>query len=119
MLYLYQRTMFGKLENPKNMKLQDLNVREFATFVPLIILALWIGLYPAPFIERLQGSVNHVVARVSPQYSDKNAAADCGAGAPPKPELVAANTAARFLESAPCDAEGKPLASAAETGARR
>ena len=32
--------VFGKLENPKNMKLQDLNVREFATFVPLIILAL-------------------------------------------------------------------------------
>jgi NADH-quinone oxidoreductase subunit M len=119
MLYLYQRTMFGKLENPKNMKLLDLSVREFATFAPLIVLAVWIGLYPAPFIERLNGSVQHVVARVSPQYSDRNAAADCGAGAPPKPELLAANTAARFLASAPCGPDGQPLAAATETGDRR
>ena len=35
MLYLYQRTMFGKIENPKNEQLLDLNFREFATFAPL------------------------------------------------------------------------------------
>ncbi|HEY7447540.1 MAG TPA: NADH-quinone oxidoreductase subunit M [Vicinamibacterales bacterium] len=68
MLWLYQRTMFGKIENPKNEKLLDLNLREFATFVPLLILAVWIGLYPAPFLRRLETSVTRVVARVSPQY---------------------------------------------------
>ena len=36
MLYLYQRTMFGKIENPKNEKLLDLSHREFATFAPLL-----------------------------------------------------------------------------------
>ena len=46
MLSLYQRTMFGKVENPKNEQLPDLSVREFATFAPLIVLAVWIGLYP-------------------------------------------------------------------------
>ena len=51
MLWLYQRTMFGKIENPKNEKLLDLNLREFATFVPLIILAVWIGIYPTPFLR--------------------------------------------------------------------
>ena len=35
MLYLYQRTMFGKIENPKNERLLDLSHREFATFAPL------------------------------------------------------------------------------------
>src|SRR5574338_1242802 len=49
MLYLYQRTMFGKVENPKNERLLDLNQRELVTFAPLIALAVWIGLYPAPF----------------------------------------------------------------------
>src|SRR6059058_5312481 len=68
MLYLYQRTMFGKVENPKNEHLRDLNLREFATFAPLLILAVWIGLYPAPFLRRLETSVNRVVLRVSPEY---------------------------------------------------
>src|SRR5205823_9633700 len=68
MLYLYQRTMFGKVENPKNERLADLNGREFATFAPLIALAVWIGLYPAPFLRRLDTSVQHVIARVNPQY---------------------------------------------------
>ena len=49
MLYLYQRTMFGKVENPKNERLLDLSHREFATFAPLLILAVWMGIYPAPF----------------------------------------------------------------------
>jgi NADH-quinone oxidoreductase subunit M len=73
MLWLYQRTMFGKIENPKNEQLPDLNWREFATFAPLIALAFWIGLYPAPFIRRLDTSVAHVMARVSPEYGQRNA----------------------------------------------
>jgi NADH-quinone oxidoreductase subunit M len=69
MLYLYQRTMFGKVENPKNERLLDLSHREFATFAPLLILAVWMGLYPAPFLRRLDTSVQHIVSRVSPQYA--------------------------------------------------
>jgi NADH-quinone oxidoreductase subunit M len=86
MLWLYQRTMFGKVENPKNEGLRDLNLREVATFAPLIVLALWIGLYPTPFLDRLDTSVDRVVARVSPQYLDRNVAADCeGQGTPASP----------------------------------
>jgi NADH-quinone oxidoreductase subunit M len=76
MLWLYQRTMFGKVENPKNEGLADLGFREVALFVPLIILAVWIGLYPSPFLRRLDTSVSRVVARVSPQYVQQQAA-DC------------------------------------------
>ncbi len=84
MLWLYQRTMFGRIEHPKNEALADVGLREFATFVPLIILALWIGLYPAPFINRLNTSVARIVVRVSPEYVEvfKAAGVDCGAGAP-------------------------------------
>jgi NADH-quinone oxidoreductase subunit M len=76
MLWLYQRTMFGKIENPKNEQLKDLSLREVMTFVPLIILAVWIGIYPTPFLTRLDTAVDKVVARVSPQYAAAKAA-DC------------------------------------------
>jgi NADH-quinone oxidoreductase subunit M len=85
MLWLYQRTMFGKVENPKNERLLDLNLREFATYAPLLILAVWIGLYPKPFLDRIKTSVDRVVARVDPQYRAAPAAAavESPAGAVP------------------------------------
>jgi len=105
MLYLYQRTMFGKIENPKNEHLLDLNHREFATFAPLLVLAVWMGLYPAPFLRRLESSVNHIVVRVNSQY-----ASACGGGAPAATEVADASSVGRFLAAAPCGPDGKPLA---------
>jgi NADH-quinone oxidoreductase subunit M len=64
MLWLYQRTMFGALENPKNAALQDLNARELTTLVPIVIMCFWIGLYPVPFLSRMEASVNHILARI-------------------------------------------------------
>jgi len=77
MLWLYQRTMFGTIDNPKNEGLADLNVRELATFVPLIILAVWIGLYPSPFLRRLETSVERVMTRVNADYAPQNVMAVC------------------------------------------
>jgi NADH-quinone oxidoreductase subunit M len=57
MLWLYQRTMFGPITNPKNEKLADLNWRELATLVPLVIWAFWIGLYPKPYFRVLEQPV--------------------------------------------------------------
>jgi NADH-quinone oxidoreductase subunit M len=68
MLWLYQRTMLGKIENPANEKLIDMNLRELATLVPLIIVAFWIGLYPAPFFRALDKPVNKIVTKVRPDY---------------------------------------------------
>jgi NADH-quinone oxidoreductase subunit M len=70
MLWLYQRVMFGELEHQENRNLPDLNWREIATFVPLIILAFWIGLYPKVFLDYLHEPVNQIVERVRPnQFS--------------------------------------------------
>src|SRR5499427_3493703 len=97
MLYLYQRTMFGKIENPKNEHLLDLNHREFATFAPLLVLAVWMGLYPSPFLRRIESSVNHIVMRVNSQY-----ASVCGGGAPTAAAVANPNDVGRFLAAAPC-----------------
>ena len=64
LLWLYQRVFFGKVTNPKNEKLADLTPRELLTFTPLIILALWIGLYPKPFFEILEPPVHQLVEDV-------------------------------------------------------
>jgi NADH-quinone oxidoreductase subunit M len=105
MLYLYQRTMFGKIENPKNEHLLDLNHREFATFAPLLVLAVWMGLYPSPFLRRLESSVNRIIVRVGgPQY-----ASACGGGAPAAAAVADSANVARFLTAAPCGPDGKPL----------
>jgi NADH-quinone oxidoreductase subunit M len=83
MLWLYQRTMFGKVDNPANAAMRDLNARELATFVPLIALAVWIGIYPAPVLARLETSVGRVVARVNSSYeSIVRQGADCPTAAP-------------------------------------
>jgi NADH-quinone oxidoreductase subunit M len=68
LLWLYQRVFFGKNENPKNAKLLDLSAREMATFVPLVVLAFAIGLYPKPLFQILATPVNNLVATVRPDY---------------------------------------------------
>jgi len=66
MLWLYQRVMLGPLDKPENQSLPDLSGRELAMFVPLIILAFWIGLYPKTFLDYLHEPVNQIVERVRP-----------------------------------------------------
>ena len=68
MLWLYQRTMFGQCENPKNQILKDLSFREIMTLVPLIIWAFWIGVYPKPFFDVLDKPVNAIVEQLNPNF---------------------------------------------------
>jgi NADH-quinone oxidoreductase subunit M len=65
LLWLYQRVFFGTVTNPKNEKLHDLTPREVLTFVPLLIMAFWIGLYPKPFFQILEQPVNQIVQSVN------------------------------------------------------
>jgi NADH-quinone oxidoreductase subunit M len=64
MLWLYQRTMFGKLDKPENEALKDLNLREVLTLAPLVALAFWIGVYPAPIMEMIEPPVKRIVQQM-------------------------------------------------------
>jgi NADH-quinone oxidoreductase subunit M len=61
--------MFGKLDNPANQNLTDMTLREWATVLPLIIMAFWIGLYPAPFFRALDKPVQKLVTTVQASSS--------------------------------------------------
>lgn len=64
LLWLYQRTMLGEVTHEKNRGLADLNWREWAVFVPLMLWALSIGVYPKPYFEILEKPVAQIVHRV-------------------------------------------------------
>ena len=64
MLWLYQRTMFGKLDNPENAKLKDLNLREVMTLAPIVACCFWIGIYPQPFFSVLEKPVADLAQRL-------------------------------------------------------
>src|SRR5438045_3048330 len=68
MLWLYQRMFFGTIDNPKNERLPDLSGREWAYMLPLVVMSLWIGVYPAPFLRYTQQPTNAVVQQVRPDY---------------------------------------------------
>jgi len=64
MLWLYQRTMFGPLENPENQKMADCNAREVLYLAPIVALCIWIGLYPKPFFDILDKPVARLVQQL-------------------------------------------------------
>src|SRR5262245_32191436 len=68
LLWLYQRTTLGQVTNGKNLTIPDMNWRELATFAPLIVWAIWIGVFPKPYFQILERPVNEIVMRVKPDY---------------------------------------------------
>lgn len=65
MLWLFQRMMFGPLDKEENQHLQDLNPREIAYMLPLILFMFWIGIYPRPFIRIIEPAVVNIVQKVN------------------------------------------------------
>lgn len=57
MLRLYKRVFFGEVTVEENRKLIDLSPREIAVMVPLVVMIFWIGLYPKPFLARIEPTV--------------------------------------------------------------
>jgi NADH-quinone oxidoreductase subunit M len=64
MLWMYQRVFLGPTEHEENRAVTDLNLREVVILVPLVILALWMGLYSSTFLRRMDTSIQKVVDRI-------------------------------------------------------
>ncbi len=66
LLWMYLRTMFTETRDEKWFKLSDLNLREISALVPLGALAVWVGVYPATFLNIINPSVTHLVHQMAP-----------------------------------------------------
>jgi len=108
LLWLYQRVMFGPVTNPANEHLPDLNLREQATLVPLVLLALWIGVYPKPLFRYLDVPVRQIVERVNPSYYPTAERATAPREAVPAGAPGAAPAAVLELDKQPTDSHPSP-----------
>ena len=62
MLYLYRRVIFGALTKDDLKTMLDLSPREVAVFAPLVVVTLWMGIYPAPFLDVMEPAVANLIA---------------------------------------------------------
>ncbi|PKN70579.1 MAG: Fe-S-binding domain-containing protein [Deltaproteobacteria bacterium HGW-Deltaproteobacteria-10] len=65
MLWMYQRVMFEKSRAPGEKTFSDFSLRENIVMVPVIIMFLFIGLYPSFFLDRLNKISSVLVADVN------------------------------------------------------
>ncbi|SDH55760.1 NADH-quinone oxidoreductase subunit M [Alloyangia pacifica] len=73
-LWLYRRVVFGDLIKESLKTIQDMNTRERWTFAPLVVMTLWLGVYPAAALDIIGPSVEALVNH----YDTAVAAADLG-----------------------------------------
>ena len=65
MLYLYRRVIFGVILRDDLRGMLDLSLREKFVFAPLLLLVLWMGVYPNSFLLPIRASVDNLVKQVN------------------------------------------------------
>ena len=63
MLYLYRRVIFGTITRDDLRNMLDLTPREKAVFAPLLVLVMWMGIYPNSFLAPIRASADNIVNR--------------------------------------------------------
>jgi NADH-quinone oxidoreductase subunit M len=66
LLWALQRIIYNRLDNPENERLTDLNGRELAVMVPLLVGIVWLGLYPAPVLRRMEPAAQRYLQLAQP-----------------------------------------------------
>jgi NADH-quinone oxidoreductase subunit M len=61
MLWMYQRVIFGEVTRDVNKTLPDLSAREKWVLVPMVVMALWMGIYPQFFLRKMDASVSKLL----------------------------------------------------------
>lgn len=81
MLYLYRRVVFGELTKDDVKAMLDMDKREILIFAPLIILTLWMGVYPSTFMDFIHVSVDNLVTQHEAAMATYHAATETLANA--------------------------------------
>jgi len=64
LLWMFERVMHGPITNEKILSYKDVNKREIFYLVPIIVLMFWMGLYPRPFLSKIEPSVARAIAGI-------------------------------------------------------
>ncbi len=69
LLWMYQRVVFGEVTREENRRLTDLSPREWAVLVPVLLLIVWIGVYPSAFTGKTEATIAALLAQVESKAS--------------------------------------------------
>jgi len=105
MLWLYRRVIFGELTKEDLKSITDLNAREVAMFVPLVIIVIWMGVYPESFLKIMRVSVDNLVM---------HHAEAIGTDHPPLPGVITGPNGASVPEKEQGAAQTEPAPATAE-----
>ena len=64
LLWMYQRVFYGEITNDKNRALPDCDFREKLILAVMVIVIIAMGVYPQPFLRRMDGTVNSLILRI-------------------------------------------------------
>jgi NADH-quinone oxidoreductase subunit M len=64
LLWMIERVFFGKPTQTRRKYIPDLNIREMAVFAPLLVMIFWMGIYPKPFFDKMEPTVQRWIAQV-------------------------------------------------------
>ena len=65
LLWMFQRVMHGPITNDKVNEFKDLNKREIAYLLPIVIMMFWMGVYPQPFLRKMDASVEKLINQIN------------------------------------------------------
>ena len=91
MLPMTQRIWFNGLERPENERIADLSRREMAILVPLLAAMIWMGVYPKPFLERMEVSLVQLLETVESRTSPGMAVLGASPPLPPAGSTASPN----------------------------
>ena len=64
LLWMYKRVILGEITNEENRGVKDMNFREYAYMLPILVFIVWIGIFPKPFLDKMEVSVTHLIEQV-------------------------------------------------------
>ena len=87
LLWAYERVFTGPVVHKENEKLLDLDTREKLIIAPLVVLIIFLGVYPKPALDRIEPAVNEVLERIErttdfevPEFGTQQDLANLGGG---------------------------------------
>ena len=97
MLWMVQRVFYGQVTNEHNKTLTDINWREKLLVIPLIVMIFWIGIFPKPFLNLIEPSVQNLVETVKTKYQASSEKFELDMATAPEliesqPQVVPANS---------------------------
>ena len=71
LLWMWRRVMFGPLDNEKNKKLSDLNVREIIYLIPIVLMAIVMGVFPGVFLSRMEPTLHNFLGYMKVEVEEE------------------------------------------------